>query len=238
MRCSVELGGSETLTLQGAVLVYRSSSRRSAFAAWHPVQHTPGAAPALAAGQPLTTAFLRELAEGLGAQVRAEVLPENVLARTPDRLVWWVPAQQPFMFFPTADPKLAPLNGRRFPHPALVFKVSGRDLSVRALERDERPNATRLKTAPYFNVNEAGLCCQGTMRSPEGAPVETMSGWEKAFFQSEFTHAYGAVRLTSYPRGFIGLWKSLAGKRRFPHVTPADLQHAFRIAVLHRTPCL
>jgi len=32
----------------------------------------------------------------------------------------------------------------------------------------------------------------------------------------EFTHAAGAVRLTSYPRGFIGLWRSAAGRERFP----------------------
>ena len=35
-------------------------------------------------------------------------------------------------------------------------------------------------------------------------------------FQSQFTHAAGAVRLTSHPGGFIGLWKGLAGRKRFP----------------------
>ena len=39
---------------------------------------------------------------------------------------------------------------------------------------------------------------------------------EDAYFQSEFTHAAGAVRLTSHPGGFIGLWRSLAGRKRFP----------------------
>ena len=29
------------------------------------------------------------------------------------------------------------------------------------------------------------------------------------FFRSRFTHANGAVRLTSYPGGFIALWKNL-----------------------------
>lgn len=231
MRCSVELGGSETLTLQGAILVYQSLGRR-AFAAWHPAQHEPGGAPSLAAGQPLTTAFLRELADGLGAQLRAEVLPENVLARTPDRLVWWVRARQRFMFFPAGDAKLSPLNGRRFPHPALVFKVSGRNLWIRALERDERPNAdTHLKTAPYLNVSEAALCCQGSMRSPEGNTVETMAGWEKAFFQSEFTHAYGGVHLTSHRGGFLGLWTQLIGKKRFPARFLTDTRETLRAFV-------
>ncbi len=32
----------------------------------------------------------------------------------------------------------------------------------------------------------------------------------------EFTHAAGAVRLTSHSEGFLGLWRSLAGRKRFP----------------------
>jgi hypothetical protein len=44
-----------------------------------------------------------------------------------------------------------------------------------------------------------------------------MDLWERAFFQSEFTHASGATRLTTHPVGFLGLWKSLAGRRKsFP----------------------
>ena len=29
------------------------------------------------------------------------------------------------------------------------------------------------------------------------------------FFSSQFTHPNGAVRLTTHPQGFVGLWKSL-----------------------------
>ena len=229
MNCSVDLGGSELLTLHGAVLVYRSRSGRRAFAAWHPAHLEPDGAPSLGAGEPLTTAFLRRLADGLGSQLRPEILPENVLVRTPDRLVWWVPAQQRVMFFPDADPKLAQLSGKRFPHPALVFKVSGRQLSIRALVRDRRPGeSTMLKTAPYLNVNEASVCCQGSMRSPEGTSVDTIAGWESAFFQSEFTHVYGAVRLTSHRGGFVGLWTSLAGKQQFSTQFLTDARETLR----------
>ena len=45
--------------------------------------------PYLTPGEAVTTAFLRTLAQGLGAQVKPEILPDNVLARTPDMLVWW-----------------------------------------------------------------------------------------------------------------------------------------------------
>jgi hypothetical protein len=37
-----------------------------------------------------------------------------------------------------------------------------------------------------------------------------------AFHNSEFTHALGAVRLTTHPGGFLGLWQELAGNKRFP----------------------
>ena len=54
------------------------------------------------------------------------------------------------------------------------------------------------------------------MRVPDTLDVASISSWEDAFFQSEFTHAAGAVRLTNHPGGFIALWRSLAGKKRFP----------------------
>ena len=33
---------------------------------------------------------------------------------------------------------------------------------------------------------------------------------------TDLTHAAGAVRLTNHPGGFIGLWMSLTGRKRFP----------------------
>ena len=66
--------------------------------------------------------------------------------------------------------------------------------------------------APYWNVNgEDGYTCQGSMRSPDDAGVGSIPLWERAFFQSEFTHQLGARRLTEHPGGFRGLWSSLAG---------------------------
>jgi PRTRC genetic system protein B len=119
------------------------------------------------------------------------------------------------MFFGGSDQEARKLNGLVFPHPALVFKVAGRDLFVRAVATDSRPGAaTSLKTAPYWNTDIR--VCPGSMRVPDTLDVASISSWEDAFFQSEFTHAAGAVRLTNHPGGFIGLWRSLAGKKRFP----------------------
>ena len=54
------------------------------------------------------------------------------------------------------------------------------------------------------------------MRVPESSDIASIPGFEDAYFQSQFTHAAGAIRLTSHPGGFIGLWKGLAGRKRFP----------------------
>ncbi|MGD0652610.1 MAG: hypothetical protein ABSA97_15965, partial [Verrucomicrobiia bacterium] len=109
------------------------------------------------------------------------------------------------------------LNGLVFPHPALIFKVAARDLFVRAVATSSRPSPeTPMKTAPYWNTDSRGLVCAGSMRVPESSDISSISGWQDSYFQSEFTHAAGAVRLTKHPKGFIGLWRSRAGKKRFP----------------------
>jgi PRTRC genetic system protein B len=229
MECHVELGGSEELGLKGAILVYQGNSRT--FASWHAARvPESGGAPYLAEGQPLTTAFVRALAEGLGARVTAEILPERVVARTPETIVWWSPAQMRTMFFGGAEGKAKHLSGRRFPQPALVWKVIGRELWLRAMAENCRPDAaTPLKTAPYYNVSEQGLVCQGSMRAPDEASTAAIDLWERAFFESEFTHAYGAVRLTNHPSGSLGLWAGVAGeKKRFPVRFLTDARETLR----------
>ena len=229
MECNVDLGGSEALKLKGAVLIYQGGTR--AFASWHKACLTEeGGAPFLGEGHPLTMVFLRTLAEGLGSRLLPEILPEHVLVRTPEILVWWSPAQMRTMFFGGGDEQTKRISGRRFPQPALLWKVTGRELWIRALEESRRPEAsTKLKTAPYYNVNERALTCQGSMRAPEDLGVASIELWEKAFFESEFTHAYGPVRLTNHPRGSVGLWTSLIGsKKPFPVEYLTDARESLR----------
>jgi PRTRC genetic system protein B len=223
MKAFVEIGANREFKLSEAVLVYRSGGD-GAFASLHKVQQNGDGAPYLAAGEPLTTAFVRTLAEGLGARVKPEILPDNILARTPDLLVWWSRPRQRVMFFGGIGEEARKLNGLIFPHPPLVFKVASKDLFVRALATTSRPlSDSRLKTAPYWNTDSRGLVCPGTMRVPDGTDVTSIPQWEAAYFQSEFTHAAGAVRLTSHCEGFVELWRSLAGKKKFPvqHLTDA-----------------
>jgi PRTRC genetic system protein B len=218
MKTYVDIGGSEILSLKGALLVYRGRTR--GFVTWHEArQQGSDGAPFLGEAEELTTDFVRHLAEGLGTALPTELLPENILARTAELMAWWTPAVVRNMFFAAHDADVHELSGQRFSQPPLVWKVQGKDLWLRALQEDRRPSATtRLLIAPYWNVDgETGLTCQGSMRSPDDATVNAIPVWERAFFQSEFTHQTGSKRLTKYAHGFVGLWTTVAGgRRRFP----------------------
>jgi PRTRC genetic system protein B len=218
MQVHVNVGQTQSYELRHAILVYRGTNQ--AFATLHEIRKSPDSgAPYLAAGQLLTTSFLKTLAEGLGRNTRPEILPETVLARAADMIVWWSRAQRRIMFFSDHDPDVHKLNGRVCPHPALVFKAHGSNLFVRALSENARPNAnTKLKTAPYWNTRqEDGLVCVGTARIPHSTSVESVMQWECSYFESSFTHPYGAARLTTFPGGFAALWSTLSsGRESFP----------------------
>ena len=229
MEAQIRIGARREFVLKRALLIYGDES--SAFATLHEVRAEKGKTPYLGPGQSLTTAFLRALARGLGARTAPEILPENVLARTPDLLVWWSKAQRRVMFFEGGSEEAKRLNGRMYPHPGLVFKIHGHDLFIRALGSDTRPCATTpLKTAPYWNTEGSrGLVCVGSMRIPQEVTVESILEWEASYFSSSFTHVSGAVRLTSHPEGFAGLWSRLADTQGpFPTEFLTDAKQTLR----------
>lgn len=234
MNVHLRIGDNRTFSLKQAVLVYQDGTRT--FATLHEVKCRPHESPYLCAGQSVTTGFLETLAKGLGASVEAEVLPEHVLARTPELIVWWSGAQPRLMFFGDGNAEAKNLNGKMYPHPALVLMIHGRELFVRALAEDCRPAATTLlKNAPYWNTDAHGRVCLGSMRVPEEVSVASLLGWENAYFASEFTHPSGAVRLTTHPGGFLGLWSNLAEQKcRFPAKFLADSKQTLQEFVQRR----
>lgn len=123
MNLYINIGGSQKMTLTGAVLVYEGGD--AAFAAWHPAMRAEEGPPFLGPAEPLTTDFLKGLASVLGAYVAPEVLPENVLVRTAELTVWWTAVQHRTLFFADHSEAVRDLNGRRYPIPPLVFKALG-----------------------------------------------------------------------------------------------------------------
>jgi PRTRC genetic system protein B len=223
MKTYVNVGWSQEFKLNRALLVYgetnyNSYPYRHPFVTLHHVVHEEGEV-RLAAAQLVTPDMLRGLLADLGQSQRIEVLPESVLARTVDTVVWWSPAKTRPMFFSDrgGDKALGQLNGKAYPHPPLLFKASGTSLWIRALARNERPVAdTKLCMAPYWNCYDNAVVCAGTMRIPQQKSLAAIHEWEESFFQSAFSHAAGVTRHTRYPGGVLAMWRSLQGRKQFP----------------------
>jgi PRTRC genetic system protein B len=223
MNTSVNIGSSQDFRLSRALLVYGTSSYqgipyRHPFVTLHEVIHDGNGA-RLAEGRLMTPQMLVELMTGLGRSLPVEILPERVLVRTTETIVWWSPAGARTLFFSERgdDPVLKQINGKRYPQPPLVFKVCGSHLWVRALAEGKRPSPeTKLCMAPYWNCYDNGAVCTGSMQIPREKSVSAIDHWERSFFQSEFTHASGVRKHTRFPGGLLAMWQFLAGKEDFP----------------------
>lgn len=223
MNTYVNIGSSQDFRLARALLVYGTSSYdgfpyRHPFVTLHEVIHDNDGV-RLGEGQLATPQMLIDLMVQLGRSVPIEILPERVLVRTPELIVWWTPPSERAMFFSDSggDEPLRELNAKRYPHPPLVFKSCGTHLWVRALAKNKRPTTrTKLHAAPYWNCHDDGNVCTGSMKIPREKSVEAIDSWERSFFQSEFTHALGGRPQTEFPGGLLAMWKALAGRKRFP----------------------
>lgn len=219
----INLRSTASFELREALLIYSSDRAMgrtdgSAFVTKHAVKLDAKGAPSLLPGSPLGESDIFALIEQLRGAVPSEFLPENVLMRTQETIVWWTPSTiRPMYYVDNKGQELKQLSGKRFPQPALVFRARPGSLNIRALAADERPTpGTPLYLAPYWNVSNNGSVCLGTTKVPREASVKSLPRWEEAFFESEFTHANASSSLTKHPGGFIGLWKSLMGKKKFP----------------------
>jgi PRTRC genetic system protein B len=209
--------------------VYGTSSydgfpARHPFVTLHEVAHDNDGA-RLSEGQLVTPQMLIDLMVSLGKSVPVEILPDRVLVRTTETIVWWTPARERIMFFSDrgGDAALKKLNGKRYPHPPLLFKASGSLLWIRALGENQRPGAdTKMHMAPYWNCYENGVVCTGSMNIPREKSVAAIDVWERSFFESEFTHAAGVRRHTRYRGGVLAMWEALQGKKKFPSAYLAE----------------
>lgn len=217
------MGWSQEFQLRKALLLYGEGSYNSypyrrPFVTLHDVIHEDGEAH-LSAAQLLTPQALYELLSAIAPAVPVEVLPEYVIARTADKLVWWTPTRSRRMFFSERgqDGTLRQLNGKLYPQPPLLFKADDTHLSIRALTCNRRPTPdTKTYMAPYWNCYDNGSVCTGSMKIPTEKSIIAIRQWEDSFFNSAFSHAAGVTKHTSHPGGVLALWKILQSKKHFP----------------------
>ena len=222
MEIETAIGEHYDFALNEALLIYRG--RSTSFITRHEITQQKGAPPILGPAQALTVGFLDTLVRSVRGNVKVEILPEHVLAKTDRLIAWWTPQRRRVMFYENSEGKAKALNGKVFPQPPLVWLVSDNSLHIRALLDNRRPAPdAKLAVAPFWNISGDGGLCTGSMRRPESASVAAITQWEQGFYESNFTHS-NVGRLTRHKGGFDGLWSGLAGKRqRFPAKTLIQL---------------
>jgi PRTRC genetic system protein B len=219
---SADYGTEMPLQLVSAILLYGSKDAlygqmRVRLATVHQPEPNPaGGPPILGEGQPVSKSFLDELSLSLQSELPPAWLPTHVLMWSRRLAAWWEPASvRPMFFSPDSDGKT--LDGKLYPHPALVFAVRDEHLYVWALAENTRPTpATQLHQAPYWNTSENGAVCHGSMQTPRSLEVDRLSQWSDAYFGSQFTHSNLHRSLCRHPEGFLGMWRDLAGRKQFP----------------------
>lgn len=209
--------------LAKAVLLYQEGRHQGdAFATVHEVTGVEEGQPALSSGQLLTVEGLREIHRALYRVQRLEVLPQQVLAASPERLVWFEPARSRVMFFTTADDYLNGLSGQSFPQPPLLFIAGERSLKMFALEENERPTGSSpVYTAPYYNTDHRGVCL-GSMPLPIALSVHDTDSYSDAFFHSAFTHGSSERLLKGWGGSYGEFWEHARQQGGFPtqHLVP------------------
>lgn len=195
----------------------------SSFATIHDITNDNN--PQLQPGELLTSTGLTDALHKLN-QAALSFLTPNVLASSNSDLIWYSHAQHRRLFFQTTDEYLnTTVNGLNIPMPAMLWHAKPRNLSVYALDTNERPTLdTPLHHTPLFNTYETGLVCLGNTVLPGTLNPDDTLEYERGFFASAFTHA-NQMRLYQNYSGTIGqLLKSLEDQDEYPtkHLVPMN----------------
>lgn len=224
--------GSTHWRLKHAVLVYDAEhtigdarSAVPAYATVHRVRVRHNQAQ-LEAGVPATREACADLARALGANAAlAGFIPEHLLHIGSRSLMWWRPAAPALMHFDCRQAgkagEVLGVRAGRCAQPALVFAVNHRSWWVFALAGNTRPEpGTKLLRAPYLNVWADGRICTGNAALPTALSPAALAGYEKAFFESRFTHSnlHGKKRLVR-TGSVYALWRGLLDtEKKIPQI--------------------
>lgn len=207
------------LELTRAVLLYRDRASGATHATIHKIEHT-ATGPTILPGVAARLRSSRALARALQIGDEPRFIPQELLFRDERVTIWWAPPARRRVMFRCAALGV-PEWVEEVPHPGLVFAaIQGSDWKVWAVDCATRPTPdTPLYRAPYFNVWKAGRICVGNVVLPCGDPAEQIAAWNRAFFDSWFTHPNDPKGLVKYRGGPVAFWRAML-KRRFRHEFP------------------
>lgn len=214
--------GGTPLTLTRAILIRESApnyiGQREAVASIHDVHRDGKGRATIGAGTFLNDSGLRELVKALVPEQATRFIDERVLAAGAQGVMWWRPAQSTMMWFNTrnASDGIGETHGR-VPLPALVFYAGTVGWYVFAVKGDRRPTPdTPLFQSGMYNVWLDGKICVGNADVPAKYGVDEIDGYERAFFNSRFTHpnVQRGREITKFRGGPGALWRSLLKGRR------------------------
>jgi hypothetical protein len=168
MKVEIEIGQMHRFELREALLIYREGRR--SFITRHDVLAQKQGPPVLGVAQPLTTAFVENLAESLGGSASAEVLSENILAKSERMIAWWTPRRRRQMFYEDSEGKMQNAQWDVFSSAAI------------GLESDPwgsvHPGACRKQTAE--SGDKAGGCSfLESLRRRIGVPGVDEMSWKR-----------------------------------------------------------
>lgn len=194
---------SKSVCAVGAILLYGPTSRYGHSFTNHPESlvfstvhniNEIGGSPQIMPGRPITENDLATIHKSLTTRHATQSiawLDQQILAKGPDRMVWWTPAQKRPLFFQKSSYNKGTFDGSAVcPVPAMVWMaIEGKGLYVFATKETTRPTPeTDLYQAPFFNVWGRGLVCSGNANRPTAENMWSPQAWETYFFGSHFTH--------------------------------------------------
>lgn len=151
----------------------------------------------------------------------AKITPTRVLTQGSRWMVWYCPPGRRRVWFKAKG--LGERSGE-VPLPGLLFAIGPDAWYVFALKSGRRPGqSTKLYQSPFYNVWADGRICTGSMQQPTEAARHDPQAWEKAFFESYFSHPnIHQGPLVRYRGGGTAFWKAMLDGKKFEKF-PADV---------------
>lgn len=176
-----------------AIIVYKQGENDSHYLESRRIQKLSNGFQMLE-GKPLTKKLLSELLDKIDPVKLEKIycegfLPENILAYNNDdsvpTIIWEKKSHEVNLSFS----KTLGIKDGMMHLPTLIFKLKGDSLSVFAIKTKKAKLNSNLYHAPLHNIYKNGGVCMGNAKIYSSKEIgEMIKNWEKAFFQSKFSH--------------------------------------------------